>query len=91
MPGHRQYPVRRMLELGLKATLYSDDPAYLEGSYMIENMQRAQRDAGLTRADLLTLTENAFAAAWISDARRQAYLAKLERVRDSNGRNCGAM
>ena len=77
MPGHRQYPVRRMLDLGLKATLNSDDPAYMEGSYMIENMQRAQRDAGLTRAELLTLTENAFAAAWISDAKRQTYLAML--------------
>jgi hypothetical protein len=44
---------------------------------MVENMQRVQRDAGLTRADLLILTENAYAAAWICDAKRQAYLAKL--------------
>jgi adenine deaminase len=77
-PGHKQAPVRQMLDLGLRATLNSDDPAYMESCYLNENFAMAQRDAALSRQELLTLTRNAFEAAWIDDRQRQSYLALLD-------------
>lgn len=77
MPGQKQYPVRRMLDLGLQVTVNSDDPAYMRDHYLIENFELAQREAGLSKSDLLKLSENAFAAAWIPEGKRQVFLAEL--------------
>ena len=77
-PGHKQAPVRQMLDLGLRATLNSDDPAYMEGCYLNENFLIAQRDAALSKRELLTLTRNAFEAAWIGEEQRHSYLTLLD-------------
>jgi adenosine deaminase len=84
-PGHKQAPVRRMLELGLRPTLNSDDPAYMSNWYIQENIALAQRDAGLSKAELITLAYNAFAAAWIDEPQRRSYLARLEAFARSQG------
>ncbi|WP_028007774.1 adenosine deaminase [Solimonas flava] len=68
--------IRRMLELGMRATVNSDDPAYFR-AYMNENLQ-ALADDGMTRDELAQLTRNAFAVAWLPDARRAQYLDTLE-------------
>ena len=69
--------VKAMLDAGLKVTINSDDPAYFPG-YMTENFVVAQRDAGLTKAELVQISRNAFEAAWLSDAERASYLERLD-------------
>mgnify|MGYP001811084390 CR=1 FL=1 len=78
-PGDKQQILRAMLDLGLKATVNSDDPAYMLGYYINENFEIAQREAGLTVQEMIQLSRNAFNAAWISADERAAYQAKLDK------------
>ena len=73
----KAHPLKRMLELGLKATVNSDDPAYF-GGYLADNYLQTAEAVGLTRADLITLARNSFAGSFLSEAEKAAHLAKLE-------------
>jgi adenosine deaminase len=48
------------------------------GAYIGESMVKAQADSRLTRAELVALSRNAFQAAWIGEAERARYLARLD-------------
>jgi adenosine deaminase len=69
--------LRRMLQLGMKATVNSDDPAYFR-AYMNENLVALRDEGGLSEAELVQLTRNSFDVAWIDAAKRDAYLARLQ-------------
>lgn len=73
----RQHPIKKMLDLGLKATVNSDDPAYF-GGYMNENFEAIADGLDLTRDDIITLARNGFEASFCNDAEKQQMLAKLE-------------
>jgi adenosine deaminase len=68
--------IKQMLDLGMRPTVNSDDPAYF-GGYMTENFVAAQRDGDLTKAELVQLSRNAFEATWLPRATKDAYLAGL--------------
>lgn len=68
--------IRRMLELGMRATINSDDPAYFR-AYMNENLQ-ALADDGMTRDEIAQLTRNSFEVAWLPAERRAHYLGVLD-------------
>jgi adenosine deaminase len=70
-------PIRRMLELGMRATVNSDDPAYFR-AYMNENLRALHEEGGLTRDEIVQLVRNGFEVAWLDDARRGAYLERLD-------------
>ena len=74
--GSKAAAVKAMLDKGMRVTVNSDDPAYFPG-YMNENSMRVQEEAGLGKAELRQLAENAFASAWLPSARAEAYLAEL--------------
>jgi adenosine deaminase len=58
------HPIARMLKLGLRATLNSDDPAYF-GGYVNDNFRAV---AGLlTRDDMATLARNSFLGSFLPD------------------------
>ena len=75
--GTKAAQIKRMLDLGLKVTVNSDDPAYFPG-YVQENLIVVQEEAGLTREELVQLSRNAFDAAWLPEDRRATYLSELE-------------
>jgi adenosine deaminase len=66
------HPLRRMLQMGLMATINSDDPAYF-GGYMNENLAAV----ALTEDEMLTLARNGFHAAFLDEPARQRHLATL--------------
>ena len=68
--------IRRMLDLGLKVTINSDDPAYFPG-YVQENLVAIQEALGLSGEELLQLERNAFEIAWLPRHIKDAYLAEL--------------
>jgi len=68
--------IRRMLDLGLRVTINSDDPAYFPG-YVQENLVAIQEALGLSREELLQLERNAFEIAWLPRQIKDAYLAEL--------------
>ena len=51
--------IRRFLDLGIKATVNSDDPAYFRG-YMNENLIALAERAYFTREELIQMTRNSF-------------------------------
>ncbi|MZR31336.1 adenosine deaminase [Sneathiella litorea] len=73
----RLHPIKRMLDLGLKATVNSDDPSYF-GGYVNENYEVITESLDLTRAEILTLARNGFEASFCSADEKQAMIARLE-------------
>jgi adenosine deaminase len=69
--------LQRMLQLGMKATVNSDDPAYFR-AYMNENLIALRDDGNLSDDELVQLVRNSFDVAWIDAPKRDAYLARLQ-------------
>jgi len=74
--------LRRMLQLGLRATVNSDDPAYFR-AYLNENLNALHDEGGLGMHEIVQLVRNGFEAAWLDQTRRSAYLERLQRHLDS--------
>ncbi|MGV6818137.1 MAG: adenosine deaminase [Thiotrichales bacterium] len=72
----KNHPIPKMLSLGVKATINSDDPAYF-GGYMNENFQQLTRAVGLAHLDIEVMVKNSFEAAFINDVRRGELMAEL--------------
>ncbi|EIZ78917.1 adenine deaminase (predicted) [Novosphingobium sp. Rr 2-17] len=70
--------VRAMLDQGLKVTINSDDPAYMGSKYLTEVIIDTQARSGLTKAELVRISRNAFDAAWVAPDRRDRFQAKLD-------------
>ena len=73
----KDHPMKRMLDLGLKATCNSDDPAYF-GGYLAENYLRTAEAVGLTRAELVTLAKNSFSGSFLSEAEKARHIAAVD-------------
>ena len=58
------HPLKRMLDLGLKVTLNSDDPAYF-GGYLGRNWTETALALDLNRDDLVTLAKNSFTGSFL--------------------------
>ena len=69
--------VRRMLEMGMRATVNSDDPAYFQG-YVNENLVATQEAADLTRDQIVQLAVNAFEASWQPAEAKEALRSRLD-------------
>jgi adenosine deaminase len=69
--------VGRMLELGMRVTINSDDPAYF-GGYIEENFVLVQEKLGLGPQGLATLSKNAMEAAWLAPATRDEFLGRVD-------------
>ncbi|HIK64169.1 MAG TPA: adenosine deaminase [Henriciella marina] len=75
----KQHPMKRMLELGLKATVNSDDPAYF-GGYVNQNFRETAKAVGLTRDDIITLARNSFTGSFLPVDEQAKHLAEIDRV-----------
>ncbi len=73
----KQHPLKKMLELGLKATINSDDPAYF-GGYMNENFKAVSEALNLSRNDLETISRNSIEASFLDRKQKDALLKKLD-------------
>ncbi|PXA96706.1 adenosine deaminase [Nostoc sp. 3335mG] len=71
------HPIDRMLKLGLRATVNSDDPAYF-GGYIGENYRAIAQGRGLGRDQLATLARNSFLGSFLDDDAVAAHLARLD-------------
>ncbi len=73
------HPLAKMLELGLRATVNSDDPAYF-GGYVGDNLAGVARALDLDQDAILTLARNSFEASFINESTRRRYLERVEAV-----------
>jgi adenosine deaminase len=75
----KAHPLKRMLDLGLRATVNSDDPAYF-GGYVGANWSRTAEALSLARADLVTLARNSFLGSFLPDDEKARHLADIGAV-----------
>ncbi len=73
----KDHPLKRMLGLGLKATINSDDPAYF-GGYLGQNWIQTAQALGLTRDELVTLARNSFTGSFLPPAAVERHLAEID-------------
>jgi len=73
-----RHPLRRMLDLGMRATVNSDDPAYF-GGYMNDNFMAVAKHLNLSKEDLIRLSRHAFEGSFASAERKARMLETLDR------------
>jgi len=73
----KKHPLKKMMNLGLKVTINSDDPAYF-GGQVNQNYIEIQEALNLTKQDLYELAKNSFQYALLDDKTKQGYLDELE-------------
>lgn len=71
------HPIRKMLDLGLKATVNSDDPAYF-GGYVNDNYKALVESIDLQTEEIITLVRNGFDSAFLPDDARRRHLQRLD-------------
>ncbi len=71
------HPLKRMLDLGLRATVNSDDPAYF-GGYVGANYAAARDALDLSRAELATLARNSFLGSFLPTDTVARHLADID-------------
>lgn len=76
MDGH---PLKRMLQLGLRATVNSDDPAYF-GGYVMDNFRAVIEALNLSTDEIRALARNSIEGSFLSDSEKRAHLAAIERT-----------
>jgi adenine deaminase len=73
----RTHPLKKMLDLGLKATINSDDPAYF-GGYLNTNWHAISDALDLSKDDLVTLAKNSFTGSFLDEDAKAAQVARIE-------------
>jgi adenine deaminase len=73
----KAHPLKKMLDLGLKATINSDDPAYF-GGYLNTNWHAIAEALDLSKDDLVTLAKNSFAGSYLSDREKSARIGAID-------------
>lgn len=72
-----EHNLKKMLDLGIVATINSDDPAYF-GGYINQNFHETAAALKLSREELRTLAANSFEASFASAERKRAYMDRLD-------------
>jgi adenosine deaminase len=70
------HPIKKMLSLGLRATVNSDDPAYF-GGYINDNYAAIAGALDLSRADLALLACNSFAGSFLSANDKTRHIGEI--------------
>ena len=80
------HPLKRMMDLGLKVTVNSDDPAYF-GGYLNDNFIAVQQALNLTKADIYELARNSFIYSFLPSDKKQLFLAEVDLFYNKNAAN----
>jgi len=78
VPDLSTHPLKKMMDLGIKVTVNSDDPAYF-GGQVNQNYIEIQKALDLTKKDIYELAKNSFEYSLASDELKEIYLSELER------------
>ncbi len=67
------HPLKEMLDIGLRATINSDDPSYF-GGYLNDNYRAVAGALALSKKDLTTLAINSFLGSFLSPEEKAAHI-----------------
>lgn len=73
----RAHPLKRMLDLGLRATVNSDDPSYF-GGYMNANFAAVINALDLDKDDIRTLAKNSFLGSFLNPEDIAKHIATID-------------
>ncbi len=73
----RAHPLKRMLDLGLMATVNSDDPAYF-GGYLLDNYMAVAEALDLSRDDLVALARNSILGSFLDEEAKARHLSRID-------------
>lgn len=77
VPDLKEHPLKRMMELGLKVTVNSDDPAYF-GGQVNQNYTEIRKALNLSKKDIYELAKNSFTYSLLNENKKKVYLDELE-------------
>ncbi len=72
-----EHNLKELLELGLRVTVNSDDPAYF-GGYITENLLACQKSLNLTKENIYTIVKNSFKASFLDKKKKEEFIATLD-------------
>ena len=72
-----KHPLKKMLDLGLKITINSDDPAYF-GGQLNTNFIQIQEALNLSKFDLFNMARSSFKYSFLNDSLKKQYINELE-------------
>ncbi len=72
-----EHPLAKMLDLGLKVTINSDDPAYF-GGYIGDNYTKTFHALGLSVDQMITVARNSLEATFLPEADKLTLVAELD-------------
>lgn len=73
----KNHPLKKMMDLGLKVTINSDDPAFF-GGQVNENYIQIQKALNLTKEDLYQLAKNSFQYSFLEEELKAKYITELD-------------
>lgn len=74
-----EHPIKKMLDLGIKATVNSDDPAYF-GGYVNDNFNAITEALDLSSDEIITLVKNGFTGSFLPAEQIQQYLSDIDQL-----------
>jgi adenosine deaminase len=77
----KAHPLKRMLELGLRATVNSDDPAYF-GGYLLKNYVDTAQALDLSEAQIRQLAINSVSGSFLGEADKARHIAAIGQIRN---------
>ena len=75
----KHHPLKRMLDLGLKVTVNSDDPAYF-GGYLLDNYVSTADALGLSEVDIISLARNSLEGSFLDEGAKLATLNRFDQA-----------
>ncbi|MEP3225306.1 MAG: adenosine deaminase [Parasphingorhabdus sp.] len=72
------HPLKKMLDLGLRVTMNSDDPSYF-GGYLNDNYEATAAALNLSKDDIITLAKNSFRGSFLKPDEITDALQKIDR------------
>jgi adenosine deaminase len=73
----KRHPLKRMLNLGLRVSVNSDDPAYF-GGYIGDNYIAAAEALALSQSEIVQIVRNSFLGTFLSGAEKSRHLEALD-------------
>ena len=73
----RNHPLKKMMTLGLKVTINSDDPAYF-GGQVNQNYVAIQKALNLTKQEIYELAINSFQYSLLDEESKKKYIEEIE-------------
>ncbi len=82
VPEISRHPIRHYFERGILVTVNTDDPKMF-GTTLLQEYEALESSLGFTPGDIHVLVENAVRASWLSKPKKQEYLERIAKYRQS--------